>query len=158
MLILVVITILFAGWRYRVRQSPEYALEVVAEIETREDAYDRRGYITPQGMKLMNHVFDTQKGPAMGGELIYEKCQVQGALCYFPFKQPETNNAGYMVFEKHGKWQFHDLVITKIEGKEVEMSLAWAIDHPFQAALKGIDWDLMLEYFLKGFAIGMGAG
>jgi hypothetical protein len=146
----------FVLWRSHVHHSPEYAFRVIDGIESRADIGSRRDYMTAQGLKVINYALDQQKGPSTAQKMQYQPHQVRGTACFFPFTQ--GSDAGYLQFEQHGVWQFHDIVITRHGARDIELSVAYAIDHPILAALKTADWGEVFTNFVKGFMIGYGLG
>jgi hypothetical protein len=129
---------------------------VIDGIQSRTDLDTRRAYLTDQGLKVVTYMLDNQKGPSTAKKIEFQPHQARGKTCYFPFTQ--GTDAGYFEFHQQDVWRFHDIVVTRHRGRNVELSLAYTIDHPILAALNNADWGGMFENFLQGLMIGMSLG
>lgn len=150
---IVLVLVLFALWHAYDSSTPEYALRVIDGIDTREDIKTCRTYMTDQGAKVIAFALDSQKGPSSAQKIVFLPRQIRGATCFFPFTQGA--DAGYFEFRHQGVWKFHDIVVTRHNGRDIDLSIAYAIDHPILAALKTADWGAVFENFLKGFFVGL---
>jgi hypothetical protein len=150
--------VLFTSWRSYVTRTPEYAFRMINGIHSSDDLRRCRPYITDQGYKVLTYAIKNQKGgpSSTDHKLVWHARQIRGNACYFPFSH--GTNAGYMEFQQQGVWRFHDVVVTRQNGRDVELSMAYAIDHPILAALQTADWGAILDTFVKGFIIGYSLG
>ena len=147
--------VLLSQWQSYVSRTPEYAFRTVQRIETSEDIASCRSYLTAQGAKVVTYGIQNSRGPNTDPKMIYQQHQIRGTSCYFPFTQG-TDTAGYLEFKWEGVWKFHDMVLTRYRGRDVEFSVAYYIDHPFLASLQVTDWTTLAESFLNGFMLGFG--
>jgi hypothetical protein len=153
-LILIVALIVFRSYAYH--RTPEYAFHLVDTINSPGDIQRCRNYLTPQGQKVMTYLFDHQNGPSTSAGINFQPFQIQGTTCYFPFTTED--NAGYIQFRQNGVWQFDDIVITRYKSRDINLSVAYSIDHPILAGLENLDWNDLLGNFIKGFLIGARLG
>lgn len=140
------------GWYTHVH-SPEYAFHVIDSINSRADLENCREYMTPQGRTVIAYAVDNAKSPSSSEKMQIQKSQILGTTCNIPYTHGD--DVGYLQFQKNGVWQFDDVVITRHKRRTIELSVAWAIEHPILAALKVADWDELLENFIKGFLLGL---
>lgn len=151
-----VIAVALWGWHLHDLRTPEYAFRVVDKIDTIADIAIHRAYITEQGVKVLAYALNNLKGPNTGPKAVFDRRQIRGSACYFPFTLGA--GAGYMEFRLEGGWKFHDIVFTRYEGREIDFSVAYSIDHPILASLKNLDWQDLAKNFFQGFLIGLGIG
>ena len=58
-------------------------------------------------------------------------------------------------FQQGSVWQFDDIVMTHLKGRDVHISMAYAVDHPILSALQNWDWDRFFGSVLTGVDLGL---
>ena len=95
--------------------------------------------MTAQGQKVLRYLLEHQQDVGSRPAIKSGDARISANFCSFPFS--DGDDRGYLLFwQKDGSWRFHDLVMTKIHGNDVELSTADAIDHPIRVRLANIDW------------------
>lgn len=151
-----VLVVAFGLWQYHVHHTPAYALQVVQEIKSINDLEKQRPFVTEKGYKVLHRLLEDKHGPSNEPEAKFKSCDVQGTACYFKFTA--GTEAGYACFQQDGVWKFDDIVVTRHHGRDIELSLAYAIDHPYRAAVILTDWTAAARDIAAAFAIGWKIG
>ena len=125
------------------RQTPEHAVAVIQAMATVEDVTANQAFLTPQGKRLVTHLLNQRKGPSKDEATVWSEPEVRGNECFVPFERGE--GGGYLRLRQGDVWKFDDMVMTRLDGQAIDISLAFAMEHPLQAALKvgwqSVDWE-----------------
>lgn len=117
------------------RARPEYALEVINQIQTREDLERNADYFTPAGKELFQWLL-AQRGdrPMSNSNDKYAQPIIRGDTCDIAVRSEDgTASATYRLI-KTDHWRIHDLYVNEAEGKNVGIWLSYAKDHPYATA------------------------
>ena len=157
------------------RATPEFARDQIFNQKEKPKADDLSDFITPQGKRVLMHFAQqAERNQPPGGSAKQSKepaprplaKQVKGDYCNFPYRIDEGEF--YLSFKKSdptlglneglGVYQFNDMVFTKIKDRKIDdLSMAWAQEHPIQAAIKLTDWKAMGDNFVSTIQSILGA-
>lgn len=142
--------------------KPLEPMEVVEKIDSIEFASNLpliREYCTFKGYNLLEWSSENEAENDPTVVPSYGKPMISGQNCDIPFSMQteEGRMVGHIRLLQQDGWKFDDFFIKSLDGKKIELYVSYMKDHPVKTFFK-VNWKDMALGFLKGLAIGYGAG
>lgn len=125
--------VVFIASRWHHRSQPEYVLEKIDHVRTREDVQREVDYLTPQGKDVLLWAIEQKSDePMTNSKSVYAEPIIDGNMCDIGVQLKD--GAGTIRLLKADHWRFHDFYIAKSQGKDIGLWISYAKDHPYATA------------------------
>ena len=147
-----------AIWYGQYRTTPNFAYRRIKGIQAATDIDHLEDYMTPQGKEVLCWLFEHRQDVGSRPTLKVGDPQIRsaGSTCSIAFG--DGDDRGYMEFYKAGDfWQFNDLLMTKLNGREVNIRTSEMIKFPTWTEIKNADWRSFVDVCLTCFDLALRA-
>lgn len=145
-----------ANWRIdaKRRNDPLYTMKMVDNISNEGDLAAHGEYFTPKGYDLYKWMLNQSTTPdSQSPQMKYSAPKINSdGGCDVWMTGP--NNSMFIHLVKGERWQFDDVYVKTIDGKNIDLWATYMKEHPYLTTLK-VGWVDMLLAFIQGYMIGM---